>query len=226
MNARPIIMQAESVRGTIAGTKTMTRRVVRDAILDGNLFESVGWPCTASPLACFLTRGPCSREPSAGEAHVYWTSGHHGIIRCPYGAPGDRLWVRETLKAMRGVGGLGPISHYVYAADDGRVRRRPDLDPVFSEAMTFAEFFRPDTIVSIHMPRWASRLTLEVVGVRVERLQAITEEDAVAEGCTGGETETPTEQYARLWDSVNGRRPGCRWDESPWVWIVAFRRLP
>ncbi|ANB72680.1 hypothetical protein AYM40_10085 [Paraburkholderia phytofirmans OLGA172] len=76
---------------------------------------------------------------------------------------------------------------------------------------------------SIHMPRWGSRITLEVLVVRVERLQEISEADAIAEGCESGPTFTGCGNYVRLWDSPNAAR-GYRWDVNPWVWVIGFRR--
>ena len=110
----------------------------------------------------------------------------------PYGRTGDRLWVRETW----GHNPEGP--GYVYRSDG-------DFDMKFH-----GDRWRP----SIHMPRWASRITLEVTGVRVERLQDINEEDALAEGVEHA--------FRSLWESING--PGS-WDANPWVWVVEFRRV-
>lgn len=142
---------------------------------------------------------------------------------CPYGVPGDRLWVRETWALLTGNG-----HRYVYRADgddprtgweDVPAERRPRM------------VWRP----SIHMPRAVSRITLEVVSVRVERLHDITEEDARAEGImTGvplnatinGEPGTvwvfdPVKAFQMLWDEINGKR--APWLTNPWVWRVDFR---
>lgn len=90
---------------------------------------------------------------------------------------------------------------------------------------------------SLHMPRWASRIALDVVSVRVERLQAITEADAFAEGveanpyvmCDGTTDEAMSisarDNFRSLWDTINGKRPGCSWGDNPWVWVVEFRRI-
>lgn len=81
---------------------------------------------------------------------------------------------------------------------------------------------------SIHMPRWASRLTLEVVDVRAERLHAVTDDDALAEGVDRTNASIPgyaRTRFARLWDSINGERPGCAWSDDPWVWRIEFRRV-
>jgi hypothetical protein len=134
---------------------------------------------------------------------------------CPYGQPGDRLWVRETFNRTNPGGNDG---HYFFRA---------------TEANEF-----PDAIwkPSIHMPRWASRITLEVTGVRVDRLQDISESDAVAEGCAKNhngyywgaphpvsglkQMASAVGAYRDLWESING--PGS-WDLNPWVWCVSFK---
>ena len=128
---------------------------------------------------------------------------------------GDRLYVRETWAAPHAYDHLPPRLiptdariHYAATEDRGGLLWRP----------------------SIHMPRWASRITLEVTGVKVERLQNISEADAIAEGTPGGHgaipgysyNATPTEHYKWLWESING--PGS-WDANPHVWCVSFKRL-
>lgn len=134
---------------------------------------------------------------------------------CSYGQPGSRLWVRETWAAPHAYDHLPPRMipqdariHYAATEDRGGLLWRP----------------------SIHMPRWASRITLEVTGVRVERLQEISEADAMAEGVA--ETAKHLQglsaclehcyAYQDLWESING--PGS-WDENPWVWVVEFKNI-
>ena len=150
----------------------------------------------------------------------YWSDGKQGI-KCPYGVPGDRLWVKETFGPC--AGGI------VYRSDGGT--NCPDGGK-----------WKP----SIFMPRWASRITLEIESVRVERLQDISEEDAVAEGivaprcehcgytrtdarfqmdhrfCQSKEPDSAIPLYRELWESING--PGS-WDANPWCWCITFRRF-
>jgi hypothetical protein len=133
---------------------------------------------------------------------------------CPYGQPGDRLWVRETISQHNYCGfplalipqvNAARMRVWSYAADavdEGTVTRN-----------------RP----SIHMPRWASRLTLEIAKVRVERVQEISEADAIAEGCTTAGWGA-RQGYRNLWDTINGKR-GFGWDANPWVWIVDFKPI-
>ena len=143
---------------------------------------------------------------------------------CPYGAPGDRLWVRETwARSGRADGTRFRVVHY-QATDT--LRTIPDAPGEQSE---IDYRWRP----SIHMPRWASRITLEITDVRVERVEDISDADAEAEGCTGGghvpeyseeSPATPYEEYAWLWDTLNEKR-GYSWNSNPWVWALTFRRV-
>lgn len=133
------------------------------------------------------------------------------LMHSPHGQPGSRLYVRETWAAPHAYDHLPPRLiprgariHYAATEDRGGLRWRP----------------------SIHMPRWAGRITLEVTGVRVERLQDISEADALAEGVSAILDEmrraTPRCDFQALWQSING--PGS-WDANPWVWIVEFKRI-
>jgi len=186
---RPILFNGDMVRAILEGRKTMTRRVMKHQ--PGEV-TAVGRPL-------FFQDGDTGRRVSP---------------KCPYGQPGDHLWVRETFADEAGDTRKYLGDHIYYRADGDGV----DLQD---------GFWTP----SIHMPRWASRITLEVTGVRVERLQDISEEDAQAEGaepklCTGYPYHNPpsthTNGFCQLWESING--PGS-WDANPWVWVVEFRRL-
>ena len=135
------------------------------------------------------------------------------VLRCQYGAPGTQLWVREQFSYSYGTG-VEDRSPCWYWADG-----QPD----------YGDWSRP--VPSIHMPRWASRITLEVTGVRVERLQDISEEDCVAEGVStlGRDVGRPAPYdsaklaYPSLWQSIHG---SGSWDANPWVWVIKFRRVP
>ena len=143
-----------------------------------------------------------------------WMDVHQGLRepdnaeRCPYGQPGgDRLYVRETWAAPHAYDHLPPRLipqdariHYAATEDRGGLLWRP----------------------SIHMPRWASRITLEVTGVRVERLQDISEADAIAEGVYTDPACPAYDAYAQLWDEINGLGS---WEANPWVWVVGFHRI-
>jgi hypothetical protein len=134
--------------------------------------------------------------------------------RCPYGQPGDRLWVRETWSMDAGAVSEDAESdwHICYKADLS-VTQALCTD---AECLRLYDSQRSAWRPSIHMPRWASRITLEITDVRVERLQVISLDDAKAEG-----VET-TDQYAELWCKINGAES---WNANPWVWVVAFKRV-
>lgn len=232
MRERPILFSGRMVRAILEGRKTQTRRVV------------------SSPYAAEAD----AWAPGPGGL---WESGIRGDggglargerIRCPYGRPGvTRLWVRETWRS-------DAPQRVAYAADGwcgavgndgagGRIFLQHGWLSKYATAEVGAYYgeraygmrWRP----SIHMPRWASRISLEVTGVRVERLQEIAEEDAKAEGVLLPEAATAKQDtadvhgllpyravFAACWDSINGKRPGASWSANPWVWVIEFRRLP
>lgn len=138
----------------------------------------------------------------------------HPMHVCPYGKPGDLLWVRESICRAKEYGGIG------YCADT-------------TWYPNYAWPWKKDVVSSIHMPRWLSRLTLEITEVRVERLQDISVEDAEAEGVeelksyilVGNSIFPPVTicwktGYKRLWESING---AGSWDANPWVWALTFK---
>jgi hypothetical protein len=137
----------------------------------------------------------------------------------PYGKPGDRLWVRETWQA---VSGNDRARHIM-------THPRPDRGWLEYAATPRADEPAYKWRPSIHMPRWASRITLEVTGVRVERLQDISEADAMAEGVhysllekiQAGQDRWARHAYKKLWETING---SDSWDLNPWVWVVEFKR--
>ena len=152
----------------------------------------------------------------------------HPRIHCPFGYPGDHLWVREAWNIARPIrNSEGIVDDEMLwtgklPAEDPRGKRLMDDWCVGYAADGCDGRMRP----SIHMPRWASRLTLEVTGVRVERLQDISEEDARAEGVCLPEGQTflsAPRFFAELWESINGKR--APWKSNPLVWVVSFRRI-
>lgn len=143
-------------------------------------------------------------------AKTIWWKGRDGWLPasireyCPYGKVGDRLWVKETFKI---------IDSFVWYKADGMYIKKRKWKP------------------SIFMPHWASRITLEVVDIRVERVQDISREDVIAEGCEGMQGEPrekslPVHQvvFADLWDSINAKR-GYGWDMNPFVWVIVFKQI-
>lgn len=197
MKERPILFSDPMVRAILAGTKTQTRRVVKD-----------------SHIA--ITRYSSEDRASISVHHTY---------RCPYGHAGDRLWVREAFDPI-----LPQDLHY----NGGRpiaIDYRASHGPESHQWRVKDEYGRRRWKPSIHMPRSASRILLEVLRARVERLQDISEADCIAEGAHGGLGATPSHQYSgatplehyrHIWESING--PGS-WAANPYVWVVEFRRV-
>lgn len=185
---RPILFSAPMVRAILDVTKTQTRRGAYKLVRHPDF----GYKLTPSVLVH-------EKEPQ------------HVIDRCcPYGQPGDRLWVREA---------------WMHVEHDVQPVRYRATNP------SYAGRWRP----SIHMPRWASRINLEITGIRVERLQDISETDAMAEGIQpelDGWTDysnpscqmclNPVDSYRTLWESING---AGSWALNPWVWCISFRRV-
>lgn len=196
MKERPILFSAPMVRAILVSRKTVTRRVVR-------------WPSWANPEDAGQQAALVRDRALA----LYRDGRAIKVLRCPHGATGTRLWVREQFSYSYGTG-VEDRSPCWYWADG-----QPD----------YGDWARPAP--SIHMPRWASRITLEVTGVRVERLQEISDADAMAEGVPftelpqGQDRPDPLHraQFADLWESING--PGS-WEANPFVWVIEFRRVP
>lgn len=196
MKERPILFSGPMVRAILDGRKTQTRRVLKRQYLDPT----------------WIIR-PATADRFNGHTHDWWLPGGTvpvAAIRCPYGVPGDRLWVREAFGIPDAPYEREDKSLLIYRADESP--RMAELNK---------HFWRP----SIFMPRWASRLTLEVLRVRVERLQEISEDDAKAEGAVGAAVETfaPSHRAAfeNLWGEINGAES---WKANPWVWVVEFQR--
>lgn len=156
-----------------------------------------------------------------GKNNVFTLSNVNKRLKCPYGKLNDRLWVRETWQTLEELNGIRPRDipndsdiQYPATYDGGCSKKRP----------------------SLYMPRWASRITLEITGIRCERLQDVSDNDAVAEGISyseafgGWHTESgrffnmssPKESYAMLWDSINEKND---WHSNPFVWVIDFRVL-
>jgi hypothetical protein len=191
---RPILFSAPMVRAILDGRKTQTRRTVkRHNII--RLSSNDEFRAT-SPY-------PLARD-TGNRYHYVLTEAAHIGLPCPYGAPGDRLWVRETWREDS-------------PDDPVRAIYRADPENEFLAESLIGFKWKP----SIFMPRWASRLTLDITDVRVQRLQDISVEDCRAEGIEY-KVEVPTkQQFQRLWDDINAKR--APWSSNPWVWALTFR---
>lgn len=212
MKERPIIMTAESVRAILAGRKSQTRRLIKDQRSEGD------W--------LYVDRGA---RTYAYRADLVGRGGDAMRSLCPYGAPGDRLYVKEAWAAGLDTDGdiVPDARHVIYR------ERNPTHEAWYVSSPGLHESWevvgQTGWRSPMFMPRWASRLTLAVTGVRVERLQAITEADAIAEGVTLPERmathydDTHRDAYAALWDRINGKR--APWASNPWVWVVEFRQV-
>lgn len=246
MKERPILFSGPMVRAILDGRKTMTRRVITQFPVSG--YRWGGWVCEPQK-----DRGKATIVPESNSK--YCATGQIKA-RCPYGQPGDRLWVRETWRIGAWCMDDGQIAVDYKASpeitrtpwlsipddDDGEKFNRywvqtcdelakkdvtPDSDGNYHWEPGKAPLnWRP----SIYMPREDARIILEVVSVRVERVQDISSRDAWNEGATCSCT-SPVPQCAgnidafrNIWDSINAKR-GYGWDANPWVWVVEFRQI-
>lgn len=211
MKERPILFSGEMVRAILEGRKTQTRRVIKN---QAHWWKDVwrhpygGWIAADAPKPLI----PLTQYDKKGG------------FPCPYGQVGDRLWVREALhKDMEKKDTIYDL----------------DCQPVFYNG-EFPKLvpwkWEKIKLPSIFMPRWASRITLEITSIRVERLQEIKEEDAIAEGVAidrghcyevAGHPvwvhNTARTCFETLWDSINGKK--YPWESNLWVWVIEFKRL-
>jgi len=236
MKERPILFRGEMVRAILDGRKTMTRRVVKTNNHSAN-------------LDTYFMDG----EPSV--LGMQFTDGTK--VKCPYGKVGDRLWVRETWGlrpyAVEAIGRkiTNPLSQFLWEGSDFS---RPIATKEFIDnhiltwgvewewkAAYAGDFSSVHWRPSTRMPRWASRLTLEITGVRVERLQDISDADALSEGVERLINEDgfidyhpqwgkvikamdAASSFRSLWDSINAAH-GLGWDTNPWVWVITFNMV-
>ena len=245
MKERPILFSGPMVRALLAGTKTQTRRPVKPVKFYPDFGCAVGrvggaWKY-GSPAALglrergdhwsALLEGDVLQHMCTKEAYG-WGAG----AGCPHGQPGDRLWVRESWSPdPPDVDGWGYTAWA--GCREGRIAGVPERfrHPRFCN---YAADWLHGPICwtpSIHMPRWASRITLEITSVRVERLQDISEANALAEGIVRqpdggyGLADTthyhftdPRQSYFSLWEAINGAGSV---EANPWVWAVQFRKV-
>lgn len=183
MTERGMIFNGEMVRAILDGRKTQTRRIMKPQPDEDGLAKIINGP---------------------------WVDTSERIYRCPFGVPGDRIWVRETWAEA----GASAPDLKLYRAN------YPAHVPTHYENVPPAEDVR--WTPSIHMPRWASRILLEITDVRVEQLNDISEEDARSEGISGSSARDVKEAYAALWRSIYG---SDSWRANPWVYVIKFKRI-
>ena len=236
---RPILFSGSMVCAILEGRKTQTRRIIKNPI---NEMHTAGHPVKL--FADWALSGLIEFDSGSGvvsfDVQCAVDDSRVCKTKCPYGVPGDRLWVRETFLPDPPRNGEWEDYGGDFKLSDipAEYRNPKDVlykaDPKWTNDSTWK--FKP----SIHMPRWASRLALEIVSVRVERLQEISTADAIAEGITklpdtgplGGtvaygipgevSAQHPVRAYWLLWESING--PGS-WDANPFVWVVEFKKV-
>lgn len=208
MTERGMIFNAEMVRALLSGRKTQTRRIIKpqpEATLSGSL--SGKW--LSRPLNGLLL-------PKIEDI----------AIHCPFGVVGDRIWVRETFQ--------GPLFDYDLMdsyCKDPTPFEKPEFCVYKADGVPAPEFYDADDELhccwrpSIHMPRWASRILLEITNVRVERLKSISDGDAIREGCSTADMKSGdcvADVFARLWASIYGDES---WNSNSWVWVIEFKRI-
>ena len=245
-----MIFNGEMVRAILDGRKTQTRRIMKVQPSDGFHPTHNGYDLDLN--AHWYTPGMVDKNGylQPAKKDVFGVADENEGYTCPFGAVGDRIWVRET---------WGVVSHEL--DEDGRIQPwSPDRPATAIHEMPFGNGYYTGHAIyaadgeftwgdddgyedgrscwkpSIHMPRAACRILLEVTGVRVERLNSISQEDAQAEGMeltgwrptysdpdSGGEVWTPYDNFAQLWESIYGEE---NWKANPWVWVIEFKVVP
>ncbi|HBU8422657.1 hypothetical protein ACWQYV_10290 [Klebsiella pneumoniae] len=200
MKERGMIFNGEMVRAILDGRKTQTRRIIKD---------------------CTVGRDQISKFIQIEKKFIgCYPEDVPELIRecCPYGVPGDRIWVRE---AFRVHSRATDVATLVYKASERNswTEQTHRVPVAVCNKPATPEKWTP----SLHMPRWASRILLEITGVRVERLRSMSQDDARAEGviAESGPMEAGL-AFRELWDSIYGEES---WKANPWVWVIEFKRV-
>jgi len=228
---RPILMAGNMVRAILDGRKTETRRVVQPQP-PKEISDKIDYWIDTGFLYGF---GKIAKGTDGSQIWPYSPGLSCKSIRNPYGNVGDRLWVRETWAAST----KAPQIQVAYRADGQCVGCSNDPDwlkvhhgwihgvATETEGRFVGRGLYGPWKPSIHMPRWASRITLEITDLRIDRLQLITESAAKAEGVKPllpVADQRWRDAFHLLWDSINEKR-GYGWDFNPWVWVVQFKRV-
>jgi hypothetical protein len=244
LKERPIIFSSEMVKAILEDRKSQTRRVI------GNI--SPGYPTFYTLPVTFgiglfaadgKHKGSCLGLFDGEELILYGAKNFqtrgglawqhhedHERVRCPYGKPGDHLWVRETFCPVRW-GSYEPTGKIPSGPEGALIQFRADYP---AGSIDYDGCWKP----AIHMPRWASRLILKITKVRVERVQSISEEDADAEGVEHNHAtkwpdgdpgvihDVARRNYCDLWNRLNSKRNSGQyaWAKNPWVWVIEYKR--
>ncbi|GLY59315.1 phage-like protein [Pectobacterium carotovorum subsp. carotovorum] len=219
MKEHPIIFNAEMVRAILDGRKTQTRRIIKPQPFDRSQYRR------DHQIEIISGRAENGDEVDGLYAYTKSTGGTWDA-KCPFGQPGDRLWVRETYSPD--FANYYPNNRFWYASDNDRKSDIEVVDGVRGiyspESDVHVPFrWRP----SIHMPRYASRILLEITDVRVEKLKHILRDGIIAEGypaeraIDGGDYD-PFLWYRDLWESLYG---DGSWQKNPWVWVIEFKQI-
>lgn len=220
---RGILFSGPMVKALLTGTKTQTRRVVKpqpDRVRDGEPYWNVGG------YRVYSFRGVTNPL----------RMGTHNPLACPYGKPGDILFVRESFQPILADG--VKFRDADYGNGNGYAIRYPATDGVIDFYDEVNDRITCSVKPSIHLPKWASRIWLEITDVRVERVSQISEEDAKAEGVEPnhyadlrpdgemrtGESIAYRSSFHDLWEILNAKR-GFSFNDGPWVWVISFRRI-
>lgn len=233
MRERPILFSGPEVCAILEGRKTVTRRIIKP-----------GFPAVVTEVLPYVDAPGAWMPPSPRNSEEPWDE---QVRVCPWGWPGERLWVRETWTDVNLLGAPG----LAYKADGGARDLMEDEsfldeggafnydDPrakPYHFSCWYADLEEAKWRPSIHMPRWASRILLEVTAVRVQRLHSISPDQVLAEGFVQRQFELgygfglpnwsrgvpPREAFRALWVHINGANS---WEANPWVWAVEFKRL-
>lgn len=222
MKERGMIFNGEMVRAILDGRKTQTRRVMKVQPKPSKSRPGDFW-FSSKKLESMVHVS----DLAPGNSPI---ADYHLFIQehcCPFGAVGDRIWVREAWQAIYdSVDEFGHVEERTYAPSIPK-----ENDNYWH--IVYAEYFGNESREdrgfpwrpAIHMPRWASRILLEITDVRVERLKSISDGDAIREGCSTADMKSGdcvADVFARLWASIYG---SDSWNANPWVWVIEFKRV-
>jgi hypothetical protein len=202
---RPILFSGQMIKAILAGHKTETRRIVKPQ--PGEEWDGIKIKCRNYYPVAVDKNG----EQYPGEV-VFGFADEDSRWKCFYGAPGDRLWVREKFQFIKGFGNFDFGVHYMATNDiTGWIDKEGKVPQPVNEEI------RP----SIFMPRWASRITLEIVEIGIERLQEISVDSISKEGYRD-DNGNPRDWYHNLWELINGIGS---WNKNPWIWVIQFKQI-